>query len=70
MVEVTKVKKRFELDTYEKFTYYNWYKWYKSVENCISANFNLKVVPLIYVIRSYTVPETYNFTDEIYMSNP
>ena len=58
MVEVAKMKKEFDLDTPEKFTYSKWRKWGKWVEQYISANFNLIGVPLRYVISRYEVPET------------
>ena len=70
MVEVAKMKKEFDLDTPEKFTYSKWRKWEKWVEKYISANFNLIGVPLSYVISRYEVPETVYFTDAIYESGP
>ena len=60
----------FEVDTPEKFTYSNWRKWDKSVENYLYMKFNLRGVPLIYVIMRYEIPEMVNFTDEIYESDP
>ena len=59
------MKKEFELDTAENFTYSYWRKWGKLVDNYISAKFNLIVAPLSYVIRRDEVPEMINFTDGI-----
>ena len=70
VVEEAKLKKEFELDTPEKFTYSNWRKQEKSIDNDLSTKFNLRGVPLIYVIMRDEVPETVNFTDKIYEYNP
>ena len=69
MVEADKMKKDFELDTPEKFTYSSWHKWDKSVYKYLSTKFNLWIVPLRYVISRDEVPDTVNFTDGIYDSN-
>ena len=63
VVEADKIKKGLELYTPKKFNYSNWSKWGNSVENYLFAEFNLRGVPLNYVIRRYEVPETFNFTD-------
>ena len=70
MVDATKMKKEFELDTLDNFTYSYLHKWDKVVEKYLSSKFNLKGVPLIYVITRDEFTDRVNFTDEIYKFDP
>ena len=63
LVEVEKLKKKFEIESPGNFIYDEWRKWDKVVENFLSAKFNLRVIPLAYVIRKDDNPVTIMFDD-------
>ena len=70
VVEVEKLKKDFEIESPENFVYTECRKWYKSVENSISAKFNLRRIHLVYVIRKDDSHMTIIFDDIKYDVNP
>ena len=63
VVEVEKLKKEFDIESPGKFVYVEWRKWDKTVENFLSAKFNLRGIPLAYVIRKDDAPMTIMFGD-------
>jgi len=54
----------------EKFIYAEWHKWDKAVENFHSVKFNLRGLPLVYIIRKDDAPLVIMLDDTAYNVDP
>ena len=70
LFEVEKLKEEFDIKYPGKFVYADWRKCDKSVENFLSAKFNLRGIPLAYFIRKDDAPVTIMSDDVSYAADP
>ena len=68
--EVEKLKKELDIESPGNFAYSGWRKCEKSVENFLSLEFNLRWIPLVYVIRKDDEPKTIMSDDISYDVDP